>query len=199
MRRLVLGLLVGLCACAERDNPWDPANRSDMAQAALPAQPVPGPSSEVVLPDSASRDPANPYFANLQSAMSAVKPGDTLWIQGGRSYVLTTGLEMVLGGAAFHWVVIRSFGGEARIVDGDPGSISALLTLTGPGYVERRQLPSDRRFNGLFLSRAGQSLLAQMNEAQRQHEGRISAQLSGEEQHELVRLLRKLEMISRAE
>jgi hypothetical protein len=140
MRRLVLGLLVGLCACAERDNPWDPANRSDMAQAALPAQPVPGPSSEVVLPDSASRDPANPYFANLQSAMSAVKPGDTLWIQGGRSYVLTTGLEMVLGGAAFHWVVIRSFGGEARIVDGDPGSISALLTLTGPGYVELRGL-----------------------------------------------------------
>ena len=80
-----------------------------------------------------------------------------------------------------------------------PNLVTLLDGLAGPGYVERRQLPSDRRFNGLFLSRAGQSLLAQMNEAQRQHEGRISAQLSGEEQHELVRLLRKLEMISRAE
>lgn len=141
MRRLVLGLLVGLFGCAERDNPWDPVNRSAVPDSPVrPLLPTPGATSKVVLPDSASRDPSNPYFANLQTAMSAVEPGDTVWIQGGRSYLLSTGLQMVLGGSANRWVVVRSFAGEARIVDGRPGTISSLLTLTGPGYVELKGL-----------------------------------------------------------
>ena len=80
-----------------------------------------------------------------------------------------------------------------------PNLVTLLDGLAGPGYVERRQLPSDRRFNGLYLSPAGQVLLAQMNAAQAQHEARISARLTAGEQHELVLLLRKLEKIGAAE
>ena len=80
-----------------------------------------------------------------------------------------------------------------------PNLVTLLDGLAGPGYVERRQLPSDRRFNGLYLSPAGQVLLAQMNEAQAQHEARINARLTAGEQHELVLLLRKLEKIGTAE
>jgi len=136
MRRLCLGILTVVCGCAERDNPWDPVNRA--AEGASSRQPVPGPGSKVVLPDSASRDPANPYFANIQSALRAVEAGDTLWIQGGKTYSLGTGLELVLGGTAYHWVVVRSFGGEVRLVEARPGTVSSLLTVTGPGYVELR-------------------------------------------------------------
>jgi len=138
MRRLCLGILTVFCGCAERDNPWDPVNR--MAESGATQLPVPGPGVKVVLPDSASRDPANPYFANIQSALRSVEAGDTLWIQGGKTYSLGTGLELVLGGAAYHWVVVRSFGGEVRLVEARPGTISSLLTVTGPGYVELRGL-----------------------------------------------------------
>jgi hypothetical protein len=134
MRCLVLGALIVLGGCAERDNPWDPANRMASGET-LPALPLPGPASKVVLPDSSNRDPDNPYFANIQSALRAVEPGDTVWIQGG-DYLLTNGLEMVQGGSAFRWVVVRNFGGEVRLVDARPGTISSLLTVTGPGYVQ---------------------------------------------------------------
>ncbi|MEN9353087.1 MAG: hypothetical protein RL318_412 [Fibrobacterota bacterium] len=136
MRCLVLGALVVLCGCAERDNPWDPVNRQGQEEIPQAKLPVPGLTSKVVLPDSSNRDPDNPYFANIQSALRAVEPGDTVWIQGGRDYPLTNGLEMVQGGSAYRWVVLRSFQGEARLVDARPGTISALLTLTGPGYVQ---------------------------------------------------------------
>lgn len=154
MRRLVLGSLIALAGCAERDNPWDPVNRSSLLPSVL-VLPVPGPGVKVVLPDSASRDPDNPYFANVQSALVLVEAGDTVWIQGGRSYALTSELRMVLGGTKFRPVVIRSFGGEARFVDSGKGAISSLMTLNGPGYVEMKGLAFVRctgagfRANGL--------------------------------------------------
>ena len=79
-----------------------------------------------------------------------------------------------------------------------PNLVTLLDGLAGPGYVERRQLPTDRRYNGLYLSPKGQLLLARMHDAQRQHEARIDTTLSVEEQRELVRLLRKLEKIGGA-
>jgi hypothetical protein len=108
-----------------------------------------------VLPDSASRDPSNPYFANLASAIASLDPGDTLWVQGNRSYVLSDGLQMAFGGMRYNWIVIRSFGGTARLVDGSNGGMSSLMTLTGSGWVELRGLAFVRshgagfRANGL--------------------------------------------------
>jgi len=157
LRRSALGLTLLLAGCAERDNPWDPANRpaTENPTPQVPVLPKPGPTSKVVLPDSSSRDPSNPYFANLQSAVASLEPGDTLWIQGKRDYTLSDGLQMAFGGSYYKWIVIRSFGGEARLLDGRPGSISALMTLTGPGWVELRGLAFVRckgagfRANGL--------------------------------------------------
>ena len=157
LRLGAFGLTLLFAGCAERDNPWDSAARpaSPVIQAPKPFQPKPGPTSKVVLPDSSSRDPSNPYFANLQSAIASLEPGDTMWIQGGRDYTLSDGLQMAFGGNYYQWIVIRSFGGEARILDGRPGSISALMTLTGSGWVELRGLAFVRckgagfRANGL--------------------------------------------------
>ena len=155
MRRLVLGLWLCLCGCAQRDNPWDPVNVSGATSNTDTTKPqattpVPGATSKVVLHDSASRDPSNPYFANLASAIASLDPGDTLWIQGNRSYVLSDGLQMAFGGSAYNWIVIRSFGGTARLVDGRTGTISSLLTLTGSGYVELRGLAFVRSLGAGF-------------------------------------------------
>jgi len=114
-------VLLVLCfwACAERDNPYDPANRpTGQVVDTGPRLPVPGPGIKVVLRDSASR--ANSqlpyhYFANIQSAFDTLDPGDTLWVQGGRTYS-TMSLTLRRGGARLLPVTIRSFGGEARIL-----------------------------------------------------------------------------------
>ncbi len=153
MRRWLLGACLALGACAQRDNPWDPVNMAAASVSVKPPQP--SATSKVVLPDSASRDPDNPYYANLASAIAGLEAGDTLWIQGNRDYVLTEGLQMSFGGSRYSWIVIRSFGGAAHLVDGSSGAVSALLTLTGSGWVELRGLGFSRshgagfRANGL--------------------------------------------------
>ncbi|HXP90826.1 MAG TPA: hypothetical protein VN931_07865 [Fibrobacteria bacterium] len=109
------GLLLVAClwGCAERDNPYDPANLVSRAVDTAAKLPVPGEGIRVVLPDSAGR--ASAYYGNIQSALADLNPGDTLWVQGGITYP-TMGLNLSHGGARLLPVVIRSFGGEARIL-----------------------------------------------------------------------------------
>ena len=77
--------------------------------------------------------------------------------------------------------------------------VTLLDGLTKPGFVERRQIESDRRFNGLHRSVSGATLLDEMNAAHRQHEERIAALFSPHEQAELVTLLRRLETIDQVQ
>jgi DNA-binding MarR family transcriptional regulator len=59
------------------------------------------------------------------------------------------------------------------------------------GMVERRQ-GSDRRTNGLWLTRRGKALVARMKPRILAHERRIASQLTAEEQGQLIALLARL-------
>lgn len=67
--------------------------------------------------------------------------------------------------------------------------VPALDRLEARGLVERRPDPDDRRSNGLFLTAAGATTLAQAKRAVRAHETRLASGLSGTERDTLVRLL----------
>jgi DNA-binding MarR family transcriptional regulator len=57
--------------------------------------------------------------------------------------------------------------------------------------IERRR-GEDRRTNGLWLTRAGRSLLSRMKERIEQHERRVAARLTSVEREQLILLLEKL-------
>lgn len=105
-------LFVLLWACAERDNPYDTPNGSTRASEST--VPTPSSSIRVVLPDSAGR--TSSYYGNIQAALADLNPGDTLWVQGGRTYAISGLLRVSHGGARLLPVVIRSFGGQVRIL-----------------------------------------------------------------------------------
>lgn len=107
-----LFLFAGLWACAQRDNPYDPLNATRNSDTAV--APTPSSSIRVVLPDSAGR--TSSYYGNIQSALADLNPGDTLWVQGARTYAISGLLRISHGGARLLPVVIKSFGGEARIL-----------------------------------------------------------------------------------
>jgi DNA-binding MarR family transcriptional regulator len=60
------------------------------------------------------------------------------------------------------------------------------------GWVERRRNPADRRSYGLFLTAAGREMLAAVQAAGREHQARLGASLTAEEQEQLTTLLRRL-------
>jgi len=74
--------------------------------------------------------------------------------------------------------------------------VSLIDDLARRGLVEREQDADDRRINRLTLSTKGQAFLADLDVAQRDHERRIEALLSLEEQQQLIGFLRKLEKLS---
>ena len=118
MRRVALAFsIVLLWACAQRDNPFDPSNSSGNRVIDTGYKP-PQPSGQirVVLPDSAGR--SSDYYGNIQAALADLNPGDTLYVQGGhgRTYAISGLLRISHGGVRLLPVVIRSFGGEARIL-----------------------------------------------------------------------------------
>lgn len=102
-----------------------------------PVEPKPGPTSLVVDPDSACRT-CGPFFGTLGSALTQVKPGDTIWVQGGQTYLLQDVLNVSRGGTFVAPVVVRSFGGEARFAPAR-GGIQNLLRVSQP-YVYLRGL-----------------------------------------------------------
>lgn len=69
--------------------------------------------------------------------------------------------------------------------------VGVLHALEARGLVERRR-GADRRTNGLWLTRSGRSLLAQLKRRIRAHERRVAARLSAAERAQLIALLEKL-------
>lgn len=97
--------------------------------------------------------------------------------------------------------------GTLVIIDANPGVTQSLLAhevgldrstmvavldyLEQRGMVERRQ-GSDRRTNGLWLTRRGKALVARMKPRILAHERRIASQLTATEQRQLIALLARL-------
>lgn len=74
--------------------------------------------------------------------------------------------------------------------------VSLIDELTGRGLVDRQQGVDDRRINRLTISIKGQAVLRELDAAHLDHERRIEALLSPDEQRQLIGFLRKLEKIS---
>ena len=69
--------------------------------------------------------------------------------------------------------------------------VGVLDQLQARGLIERRR-GSDRRTNGLWLTRAGRALLGRALRAIARHERRIAARLSAAERRQLLALLGKI-------
>jgi len=69
--------------------------------------------------------------------------------------------------------------------------VGVLDALETRGWIERRK-GRDRRTNGLWLTRAGRSLLGRVKRRIAQHEARVTARLTRSERAQLLALLTKL-------
>lgn len=69
--------------------------------------------------------------------------------------------------------------------------VAVLDQLEERGFVERRAGP-DRRTNGLWLTREGRRVVAQLKRRIGEHEARIAGRLSARERETLLVLLRRL-------
>ena len=80
----------------------------------------------------------------------------------------------------------------AEAVERDRSTMVGVLDqLEARGLIERRR-GADRRTNGLWLTRAGRTLLARALRAIARHEQRIAARLSVAERRQLLALLAKI-------
>ena len=80
----------------------------------------------------------------------------------------------------------------ARAVHLDRSTMVGVIDkLEERALIERRR-GEDRRTNGLWLTRAGRTLLARMKERIEQHERRFAARLTPAERGQLIALLEKL-------
>src|SRR5690348_3414991 len=70
--------------------------------------------------------------------------------------------------------------------------VGVIDSLEERGLVERRR-GSDRRTNGLWLTRTGRALAARLRQRIERHERRVAARLSDLERTQLLALLAKLE------
>jgi DNA-binding MarR family transcriptional regulator len=69
--------------------------------------------------------------------------------------------------------------------------VGVVDSLEERGLIERRR-GTDRRTNGLRLTRSGRALAARLRRRIEQHEDRVAARLSGAERSQLLALLEKL-------
>jgi DNA-binding MarR family transcriptional regulator len=69
--------------------------------------------------------------------------------------------------------------------------VGVLHALQGRELIERRR-GEDRRTNGLWLTKAGRTLVAGLKQRIRVHERRVAARLSSAERGQLLELLEKL-------
>lgn len=82
----------------------------------------------------------------------------------------------------------------AEAVERDRSTMVGVLDqLEARGLIERRR-GADRRTNGLWLTRAGRTLLARALRAIARHEQRIAARLSAPERRQLLALLAKISL-----
>lgn len=131
--------LLAFGGCAERDNPYDPENGflariPQDTSTDTPPEPRPSKSARIVDPDSVCR--TCDFYATLETALSEAQSGDTVWIQGGRTYMVQDLLNISKGGTLLRPFVIRSFGGEARFIPARAG-VQNLLRV-GQAYVHIR-------------------------------------------------------------
>lgn len=137
---LVLGvaalLLVG---CAQRDNPYDPANKNDPERPPPPPvefHPLPGPDNIVIWPDSAgSRGNPTQYVGGLQTGFGQARGGDTVWIHG-EEYEIKGQLTLYQYASELMPIVIRSFGGPAIIQYVGTSSLDEVCLPIDQGYVK---------------------------------------------------------------
>jgi DNA-binding MarR family transcriptional regulator len=73
-----------------------------------------------------------------------------------------------------------------------PNLVRLIAALDARGLIERRQHPRDGRALGLYLTRAGQTLVRQAEQAVVQFEQDASPQLSASERKTLIGLLQKI-------
>lgn len=72
------------------------------------------------------------------------------------------------------------------------GAVQIVNQLQDLGYVERQEAASDKRAYALAMTAQGETALAAITEAVRQHDARISTRLSAAERRQLIGLLGKL-------
>ncbi len=70
--------------------------------------------------------------------------------------------------------------------------VSVIDKLERQQLVQRKRVEGDRRTNALALTAEGQALLKQLLPRIREHDQRISQELSGDERETLIRLLAKV-------
>lgn len=70
--------------------------------------------------------------------------------------------------------------------------VTVIDKLEKRGLVERRQAEGDRRSNAIHLTADGTALLARIKPLVRQHEARLTEQLTDDERQTLTRLLGKI-------
>lgn len=70
--------------------------------------------------------------------------------------------------------------------------VTVIDKLEKRGLVERRQAEGDRRSNAIHLTAEGKALLGRIKPLVRQHEARLTAQLSDDERQTLTGLLGKI-------
>lgn len=121
-------LILGISGCAERDNPFDPANRPANPWEEFVPTPAPG---HLVFDPSVPAEP--PYrYQDLHAAFSAVKPGDTLWIRGPRDYALEKSIRLEgYRGNSDLPIVVRPYGGAVRFSKHTQQDYSPLLEIHG--------------------------------------------------------------------
>jgi DNA-binding MarR family transcriptional regulator len=87
----------------------------------------------------------------------------------------------------------RSQQALARLLGTPPSRLVALVDgLDERGLVERRRNPDDRRLHALYLTDAGEALLARIAEVARAHDDAICAGLAAAERTQLRALLARL-------
>ena len=69
--------------------------------------------------------------------------------------------------------------------------VGVVDSLEDRGLIERRR-GTDRRTNGLWLTRSGRVLAGRLRRRIERHEGRVAARLSASERAQLIALLEKL-------
>lgn len=72
------------------------------------------------------------------------------------------------------------------------GAVQLVNQLQALDYVERQEAASDKRAYALTATEAGRKALQSITQAVREHDSRISAELSAAERRQLIKLLGKL-------
>ena len=73
-----------------------------------------------------------------------------------------------------------------------PNLVSLIASMDGRGLIERRPHPHDGRAIGLYLTRAGEALVREAEQAVMQLEADASSRLTARERETLIRLLKKI-------